>query len=194
MTGAADEKQTLRSRLRKLRREHVEAIPDSMRGLLLRHPPAPLLQLVPSEAVIGVYHAVGSEAPAARYAAWFAERGHRIALPWFANREAVMQFRDWANPLDDGALVPDPFGAMQPADDADEVTPDVVFVPLVGFTAAGGRLGQGGGHYDRFLAANPAAIAIGLGWDCQLLDELPAESHDHPMRAVVTPTRLYGPF
>lgn len=67
-----------------------------------------------------------------------------------------------------------------------------MFVPCVGFTADGGRLGQGAGHYDRWLAAHPSAVAIGLAWDCQLVDELPTEPHDHPLDAVVTPTRLYG--
>jgi 5-formyltetrahydrofolate cyclo-ligase len=74
------------------------------------------------------------------------------------------------------------------------VVPDVLFVPLVGFTADGGRLGQGGGHYDRWLEAHPETKAIGLAWDCQLADDLPREPHDRPLLAVVTPTRLYGPW
>jgi 5,10-methenyltetrahydrofolate synthetase len=65
------------------------------------------------------------------------------------------------------------------------------FVPLVGFTADGQRLGQGGGHYDRWLAAHPDTVAIGLAWDMQLADELPTEPHDRPLAAVVTPTRIY---
>jgi 5-formyltetrahydrofolate cyclo-ligase len=63
---------------------------------------------------------------------------------------------------------------------------------LVGFTQDGARLGQGGGHYDRWLAANRDAVALGLAWDCQLVDDLPVEEHDQPLRAVITPTRLYG--
>jgi 5-formyltetrahydrofolate cyclo-ligase len=70
----------------------------------------------------------------------------------------------------------------------------VLFVPVVGFTEDGARLGQGGGHYDRWLAAHPGAVAIGLAWDCQRVDALPVEPHDAPLAAVVTPTRLYGPF
>ncbi len=41
---------------------------------------------------------------------------------------------------------------------------DVLFVPLVGFTAQGQRLGQGGGHYDRWLEAHPDAVPIGMAW------------------------------
>jgi 5-formyltetrahydrofolate cyclo-ligase len=64
-------------------------------------------------------------------------------------------------------------------------------VPLVGFSADGARLGQGGGHYDRWLAAHPEATALGLGWDCQLVEDLPLEAHDQPLTAIITPTRLY---
>ena len=74
------------------------------------------------------------------------------------------------------------------------VVPTVVFVPLVGFTTAGARLGMGGGHYDRWLAAHPHALVMGLGWDCQEVAVLPLEPHDKPLAAIVTPTRLIGPF
>ena len=74
------------------------------------------------------------------------------------------------------------------------VVPEVLFMPLVGFTAKGDRLGQGGGYYDRFLAAHPQTIAIGMAWDVQEVDELPTELHDMRLSAIVTPTRVLGPF
>ena len=77
--------------------------------------------------------------------------------------------------------------------DAPLVQPQVLFVPLVSFTT-GARLGQGGGHYDRWLADHPDTVAIGLAWDCQLVDALPIEPHDIPLTAIITPTRIYGPF
>ena len=83
---------------------------------------------------------------------------------------------------------------LQPTGAAEAVTPQVLFVPLLGFSETGQRLGQGGGHYDRWLADHPETLAIGMAWDCQLVDELPSEDHDAPLAAVVTPTRLYGPF
>ena len=71
---------------------------------------------------------------------------------------------------------------------------DAISDPLVGFTSQGARLGQGGGHYDRWLADHPDTVAIGLAWDCQLVDALPVEPHDIPLTAIITPTRIYGPF
>lgn len=187
-------KQALRKQLRAARRAHVKALDPRTRALLMRRPPAPLLGLIPQDATIGVYYAGPFEAPAASYAAFFHEAGHTVALPWFADRSAPMQFRRWLVPPLDDELVADPWGVRQPDASAETVTPDVVFVPLVGFTADGARLGQGGGHYDRWLAGHPDAVAIGLAWDAQLVESLPREPHDHRLRAVVTPTRLYGPF
>ena len=87
-----------------------------------------------------------------------------------------------------------PFGLMQPDGAGEHLVPDLLFVPLLGFTEDGVRLGQGGGHYDRWLADHPGVPAIGLAWDVQKVTFLPREAHDQPLLAVVTPTRFYGPF
>ena len=186
-----DEKQRLRTELRALRRAHVAALPETTRRLLFLRPPAPLLALLPEGATVGLYHAAPNEAPTAGYGRWLMENGRHIALPWFAGKTTPMEFRQWRDPFDEADLHPGPHGVRQPADDAPPAAPDVVFVPLVGFTASGDRLGQGGGHYDRWLEAHPRIPAIGLAWDCQLVESLPTEPHDARLRAVVTPTRFY---
>jgi 5-formyltetrahydrofolate cyclo-ligase len=190
----ASAKATLRKALRKARREHVAALDPRIKALLFLRPPAALSALVPAGATIGLYLAVGDEAPTAAYARHFHEAGHAVAMPWFAGRDAPMEFRHWASPHLDELLEPGPYGAAQPLADADPLVPDVLFVPLVGFTAEGMRLGQGGGHYDRWLGRYPRVPAIGMAWDSQLAEHLPTEAHDRPLSAVVTPTRLYGPF
>ena len=186
-----DNKRQMRTKLRTLRRDHVASLPDAMLGLMFHRPPGPIAALSPEGTAVGLYHARGAEAPTKAYARWLCENGRRIALPWFADRNAAMQFREWNDPWNDDSLEPGPYQALQPARDAKLLTPAVVFVPLLGFTADCARLGQGGGHYDRWLAENPAALAIGLAWDCQLVASLPREAHDLPLRAVVTPTRFY---
>ncbi|MDE2596322.1 MAG: 5-formyltetrahydrofolate cyclo-ligase [Sphingomonadales bacterium] len=186
-----DEKKQLRSRLRQIRREHVAALPASTRALVLKRPPAPLVSLIPEGMTVSLYNAIGDEAPTLGWARWLHENGRSLALPWFAGREAPMTFRRWTDPWDDDALEPDPWGARQPDEAAEVVVPDVAVIPLLGFTARGERIGQGGGHYDRWLAEHPGVLRIGLGWDCQLVDSLPLEPHDLPLAAVVTPTRFY---
>lgn len=187
-------KDDLRKQLRAIRHAHVASLPASMRTLVFMRPPAPLLELVPQGARIGLYRSSRHEAPAASYAKFFFEQGHELALPRFADRSAPMEFASFTDPFDEGDLAVGPFGLMQPRDEAVVTQPEILFVPLVGFTARGARLGQGGGHYDRWLAGHPETKAIGLAWDCQLVDELPEEPHDMPLSAIVTPTRLYGPF
>lgn len=187
-------KRNLRKNLRKARLDHVSSLPESVRGLLFRRPPAPIKALVPEGAVVGLYHPTIGEAPTGGYARFFAEAGHRLTLPRFADGKSTMEFAQWSDPWGDGDLEVGPFGALQPDDEADALDPDVLFVPLLGFTASGARLGQGGGHYDRWLAANPDALAIGLAWDVQELPALPVEAHDRPLAAVVTPQRMFGPF
>ena len=60
-------------------------------------------------------------------------------------------------------------------------------VPGVGFTAQGGRLGLGGGFYDRWLSQARAqrCEAVGVGFSCQLVEQVPLEAHDQSVDRVV---------
>lgn len=71
--------------------------------------------------------------------------------------------------------------------DLDPTVLDVVVVPGLGFTRDGHRLGQGGGHYDRFLPRLRAdCLTIGVAFAEQVVDELPVEDHDVTVDVVVT--------
>jgi 5-formyltetrahydrofolate cyclo-ligase len=64
---------------------------------------------------------------------------------------------------------------------------DVAVVPGVAFDLDGGRLGHGGGHYDRLLAElEPDAVRIGLCFSCQVVPRVPREPHDQVVDIVVT--------
>ena len=193
-TAMTEDKHELRKTLRAARREHVAALDERTRALLFLRPPRPLLEAVAPRSSIGLYDATPHEAPASGYARFFAEQGHLLALPRFAQRSAPMEFARFTDVLDESDLETGPFGLLQPSADAQAVEPDVLFVPLLGFTEDGRRIGQGGGHYDRYLAARLHITAIGLAWDAQLVDDLPFEEHDMRLDYVVTPTRLYGPL
>lgn len=186
-----DEKQKLRGQMREARRAHVQSLPVSTRALLFLRPPRAIADLVPEGTTVGLYHANPHEAPTRGYARWFFENGRHIALPRFEARGKAMRFHAWRDPFEDSDLEQGPYGHLQPAADAEAVAPHMVIVPLLAFTADGHRLGQGGGHYDRWLADNSHVIAVGIAWDSQLLESLPLEPHDRVLRAVVTPTRLY---
>lgn len=86
------------------------------------------------------------------------------------------------------ALKAGPFGAQIPETDA-FFEPELLIVPLVAFDRAGGRLGYGGGFYDRTLErlrARRATLAIGFAYAAQEADMLPLEPTDQPLDMVVT--------
>jgi len=91
--------------------------------------------------------------------------------------------------LDD--LAPGYRGIREPArrEPASEV--EVAIVPGVAFDERGGRLGHGGGFYDRFLAVlDPAVPVIGFCFDAQVVEAVPREPHDRPVNIVVTERRV----
>jgi len=71
--------------------------------------------------------------------------------------------------------------------DVDPATLDVVVVPGLAFTTDGHRLGQGGGHFDRFLPRlRPDCVTIGVCYHEQLVADLPMAPHDVRVQRVVT--------
>ncbi len=71
--------------------------------------------------------------------------------------------------------------------DIDPTTLDLVIVPGLAFTRDGRRLGQGGGHFDRFLPRLPdSCLTIGVCFSEQLVADLPTGAHDVHVHHVVT--------
>jgi 5-formyltetrahydrofolate cyclo-ligase len=69
---------------------------------------------------------------------------------------------------------------------------DFVIVPGVAFSREGGRMGNGQGYYDRLLqSVSPDCPLVGLGFECQLFDNLVVGPHDVFMDKVVTETAIY---
>lgn len=62
---------------------------------------------------------------------------------------------------------------------------DLMIIPAVAFDRRGNRLGRGKGFYDRLLASSKST-KIGVGYEFQLMDEIPSETHDVPMDIVIT--------
>lgn len=79
----------------------------------------------------------------------------------------------------------------EPSSD-DEIVPPLVLVPGVAFDGQGHRLGMGAGYYDRFLT--PDMVAIGVGYDWQIVPLVPIEDHDLPMDWVFSEKQMLGPF
>ncbi len=68
---------------------------------------------------------------------------------------------------------------------------EVVIVPGSVFDARGGRLGYGGGYYDRFLEQEaPQALRIGVAFECQVVAAVPLLPHDQLLHCLVTEDRI----
>jgi 5-formyltetrahydrofolate cyclo-ligase len=174
----AQQKQKLREKLR-FRRRHFAANLDAMARLAaFRALPAPLAGLIAASGPVAAYAASGSEPDILPMLT-----GETLALPHHEGRVETMDFRRW-QPGD--PLVKGPWGTPQPADDAEYMLPGLILCPLVGFDRRGGRLGQGGGHYDRFFAACPDIVRIGIGWSVQEVDTVPIEPTDARLDAILT--------
>ena len=68
---------------------------------------------------------------------------------------------------------------------------DAAVIPGSVFDIHGGRLGYGGGYYDRFLLNDaPQAKRIGLAFELQVVDNVPLEPHDQPLDILITEERI----
>ncbi len=88
--------------------------------------------------------------------------------------------------------IPEPPPSWAGENRIDPATVDVVIVPGSVFDRRGGRLGYGGGYYDRFLSRQtPAALRMALAYDLQVVDRVPLEPHDQRMDRVITEKTIY---
>lgn len=112
-----------------------------------------------------------------------------VGVPVIQATGQPLKFSRWEP---EGELKDGPFGAKVPVVD-DYFEPEILIVPLVGFDARGGRLGYGGGFYDRtleLLRSKRATMAIGFAFDAQEAEELPLEPTDQPLDLMVTETGI----
>lgn len=110
--------------------------------------------------------------------------GH-VGVPVIKAEAQPLSFRRWRPGT---TMVAGPFGALIP-EKGGAVVPEVLIVPLVAFDRHGGRLGYGGGFYDRtleLLRAERPTYAVGFAYATQEAAELPLEATDQPLDAIVT--------
>jgi len=68
---------------------------------------------------------------------------------------------------------------------------EVIILPGSAFDLNGGRLGYGGGYYDRFISQEaPRAIRIGLAFELQVTTSLPLLAHDQRLHLLITEDRV----
>lgn len=114
--------------------------------------------------------------------------GHRCCLPHVIDYKTPLIFRRWH----EGVLMTEGrFGIHQPDPETCEpLVPDVILTPLLGFDFRGHRLGYGSGFYDRSFGhlrdLAHQCLAIGIAFEAQQFEEVPADLYDVPMDYIVT--------
>lgn len=131
---------------------------------------------------IGGYLALGHEPDLEEL--WNRLPGWRWVLPRIES-DGSMTFRDR-----DVDRETHPLGVSQPVRSGPIIRAielDVILVPALAFDRSGARLGRGGGHYDRVLAARrPGSHAIGVSTRARLIDRVPMEAHDQSVDWLAT--------
>lgn len=140
-------------------------------------------------ATVAAYVSVGSEPGTGALLAGLLAAGKRVLLPVLLPDNDL----DWAVLRDEGDLVPARRGLLEPSGPRVGpeaiATAEVLLVPGLAAGADGVRMGKGGGSYDRALnRAAPDAFVCVLLHDGELLETVPAEPHDVPVHAAVTPS------
>ncbi|UGQ09327.1 5-formyltetrahydrofolate cyclo-ligase [Yinghuangia sp. ASG 101] len=185
LEGPAADKAALRARLvaARVRRSSSERANAG-------HALAAALRALPELAAartVAAYLPVGSEPGPPDLGDVLAEGGRRVLLPVLLRDNDL----DWAAYGGPGSVVAAGRGLREP--DGGRLGPDavaaadLVVVPGLAVDRHGMRLGRGGGSYDRALARAAGAFTAVLLYDDELLDRVPAEPHDRPVRAAVTP-------
>ncbi|MDO4741572.1 MAG: 5-formyltetrahydrofolate cyclo-ligase [Eubacteriales bacterium] len=176
-----------KARIRNAMRERRRALPPQAQEEASRRVCAHLVSLdaYKSARCVMAYMACRGEMSLAPAIEDILASGRTLALPR-CEAAGIMTAR---HVQDLSALLPGAYGLPEPGADSGIVDPgliDLILVPGAAFDRAGGRIGQGGGYYDRFLRGT-RAVRAGICHDFALLAHVPAQEHDEKMDCMVTP-------
>lgn len=113
------------------------------------------------------------------------EAGRIIGLPVTGAKPSPLTFRRWTENCE---MACDKYGIQFPKD-GDIITPQLILLPLLAFTARGERLGYGGGYYDRTISklrSSGDIFACGVAYAGQEVDLLPTDEHDQSLDGILT--------
>jgi 5-formyltetrahydrofolate cyclo-ligase len=180
----AFDKTALRLRMRGLRRRLAAETPMAAEHAADALP----LDRLPAFASFSLYFPHGTEIDPRPLGRRLEETGATPLLPVALSHSTALIFRVFDPAV---ALEPDVVGVPAPPASAAERTPQLIVAPLLAFDRRGGRLGQGGGHFDRTLEnlrSGGRVFVLGLAYAGQEVDEIPMEPHDQRLDAILTET------
>lgn len=156
-----------------------------------------MLEADAEKPTIAVFYPMKDEVDLGEYVRFALKQGCTVAYPCMNLKGApglTMHMRSVsAHSLEDAPFIKNPLVRIDPPDDRLAEYPlvepwqiDYLVVPLVGFDPQGGRLGYGGGNYDRYLEAiGPRCRVVGVAFSQQMVEQVPAEEHDLPLPQII---------
>lgn len=184
---AIDEKKNLRAKVLGLRDALNKE--DRQNAALAIAGYAPSLD-VSAGTIVSGFWPIRSEIDVRPLMTALAQSGAIMCLPVVINPTTIV-FREMAV---NAPLEKTGFGTMGPGPDARECEPEIMLMPLAAFDAAGNRIGYGAGHYDRAIEKlhKKAMIPrlIGIAFDCQQVENIPAQKHDVRLHEIITESGL----
>lgn len=141
---------------------------------------------IPAGKAVSAYWPMKSEMDVRPLMRFLYEAGYTVCLPVTTKKDEPMLFRRWTP---DEQLVVGMYGVEQPDEKCAPVVPDVLFLPLLAFDRRGGRLGYGGGFYDRtlkLLRKKGRHLIAGVGFAMQEVDSVPLEDTDETLDVILT--------
>lgn len=176
--------------LRKKLKSHLALLSDQEHLELSLKASKLLNNLLSNYFVIQRHLVLGVFAPISKEPKWFLGIDEEIekltAYPAWAKDKMIFRLTQRSK-----LEISQDFGVeiLGPNQSAEEVTPKIIIVPGLGFSKDGARLGRGKGFYDRYLK-DRAVIKIGIGFEMQIIEEIPTDPHDIKMDFVVTDQRI----
>ena len=145
---------------------------------------------------LACYLSAGTEPNTLQLVAWLSSQGVQVLLPVLTDGAGTLlpepRWAEYSGPegLRSGRKsILEPTGPLLDTDALHRA--EVIICPSLAADRSGQRLGRGGGWYDRALEPLPAeADTWTLINDDELLDQLPAQPWDRPVRRIITPTRV----
>lgn len=136
---------------------------------------------------IFIYIGFGSEINTLKFITEFLKEGKEVYVPKVYKDTKEIKAIEISS-LE--GLYPSSYGILEPINDNEienKEDIDLVVVPGVAFDRDGGRVGYGGGYYDKYLATlNKDVPKIALAYDFQVVNEVPTEGHDINIDCIIT--------
>jgi len=117
----------------------------------------------------------------------------QICLPVIDGTSKILKFRAWRQGED---LKISKYKIPQPLQTAEQLSPDIIIVPIVAFDKNLHRIGYGGGYYDatlQDLRKHKNILTIGVGFDFQETPKIQGEEHDQKLDVIITQSAILKP-